>query len=96
MPVKGAKGVKFVYIAKVHVQSVSVAGTFNSWNHQVDYMQKTGEHCWELERSISKGRHLYKFVVNGVQWIVDPQNPNISEDGQNNSAMTVTMAILTP
>lgn len=65
MPVKGARGVEFVYIAKVHVQSVSVAGTFNSWNHQVDYMQKTGEHCWELERSNSKGS-LYKFVVNGV------------------------------
>ncbi|MBB3114780.1 glycosidase [Paenibacillus phyllosphaerae] len=90
MPVKGAKGVKFVYIGQDHVNSVAVAGTFNSWNHQADFMQQTGEHCWELERRISKGRHLYKFVVNGVQWIVDPQNPNISEDGQNNSAMTVT------
>lgn len=89
-PHKGIRGVRFRYFSELPLESVSVAGTFNSWDSEINYMTKVNEHQWELELSISKGRHLYKIVVNGDQWILDPQNSNVSEDGQNNSAITVT------
>jgi cyclomaltodextrinase len=90
-PTKGPKGVRFMYDTDIHIESVAVAGTFNNWNGDRNFMNKMeGENGWEIELAIPKGRHLYKFVVNGEAWIVDPSNPSVSEDGQNNSAITVT------
>lgn len=91
-PIKGQKGVRFMYADKdIQIESVAVAGTFNNWNGDRNFMNKRkDENSWELELAIPKGRHLYKFVVNGEAWIVDPANPSVSEDGQNNSAITVT------
>ncbi|MFD0697403.1 alpha-amylase family glycosyl hydrolase [Paenibacillus sp. GCM10027628] len=90
-PAKGTHGVRFVYYTDQQVDSVAVAGTFNNWNGDRNYMNKMEDaKGWEIELTIPKGRHLYKFVVNGEAWILDPLNPNVSEDGQNNSAITVT------
>ncbi|TYP75380.1 alpha-amylase family glycosyl hydrolase [Paenibacillus methanolicus] len=90
-PTKGTKGVRFVYYTDAPVDSVALAGTFNNWNGDRNYMNRMEDGTgWEIELPILKGRHLYKFVVNGEAWIVDPLNPSISEDAQNNSAITVT------
>lgn len=92
-PTKGSNGVRFVYYPNTDkpVNSVAVAGTFNHWNGNRNYMNQMEDGTgWETEFAISKGRHLYKLVVNGEEWIVDPSNPSISEDAQNNSAITVT------
>ncbi|WP_373229776.1 alpha-amylase family glycosyl hydrolase [Cohnella sp.] len=90
-PTKGAQGVRFVYYPDVQVDRVSVAGTFNHWNGDRNCMSKMEDaKGWEIELAIPKGRHLYKFVFNGEAWILDPMNPSVSEDGQNNSAITVT------
>ncbi|WP_233568127.1 alpha-amylase family glycosyl hydrolase [Cohnella faecalis] len=91
LPTRGSKGVRFVYYTDTPVDSVALAGTFNNWNGDRNYMDRMEDGTgWEIELPILKGRHLYKFVVNGEAWIVDPLNPSISEDGQNNSAITVT------
>ncbi|MFC5470957.1 alpha-amylase family glycosyl hydrolase [Cohnella suwonensis] len=89
IPRKGNQGVLFRYFSDTPIQGVSVAGTFNSWNPEKYAMTEVSNNRWELEIGIPKGRHLYKIVVNGDRWILDPLNPNVSEDGQNNSAMTV-------
>lgn len=90
-PTKGSHGVRFVYYTDSEVDSVALAGTFNNWNGDRNYMNKREDaKGWEIELAIPKGRHLYKFVVNGEAWILDPLNPSVSEDGQNNSAITVT------
>lgn len=89
-PHRGTRGVRFRYFSELPLESVSVAGTFNSWDSEIHYMTKVNEQQWELELSVPKGRHLYKIVVNGDQWILDPLNTNVSEDGQNNSSITVT------
>lgn len=90
-PTKGTNGVRFVYYTDIEVDSVALAGTFNNWNGDRNYMNKREDaKGWEIELAIPKGRHLYKFVVNGEEWILDPLNPSVSEDGQNNSAITVT------
>lgn len=90
MPTKGTQGVRFEYYAEQDVQRVSVGGTFNNWNHRRGDMVNVENRRWEIELSIPKGRHLYKIVVNDTEWILDPANPSVSEDCQNNSAFTVT------
>ncbi|MDQ0195558.1 alpha-amylase family glycosyl hydrolase [Paenibacillus wynnii] len=90
-PIQGSHGVRFEYFTDKYVKSVAVAGTFNHWNGDRNYMiPKEDSRGWEIEIPITKGRHLYKLVVDGEAWIIDPLNPNVSEDGQNNSSFTVT------
>ncbi|AFC29750.1 glycosidase [Paenibacillus mucilaginosus 3016] len=89
-PARGEHGVKFVYEAEEDVRCVAVAGTFNSWDAARHRMARRENHTWELELKLPEGRHLYKIVVNDSEWILDPLNPNVSEDGQHNSSITVT------
>ncbi|UUZ55482.1 glycogen-binding domain-containing protein [Massilia sp. H-1] len=46
---------------------------------------RVGAATWQTTVKASPGRHHYKFVVNGSDWIRDPANPWVSEDAQNNS-----------
>lgn len=71
------------------VRSVALAGTFNSWVGDACMLERVAPTRWQCSLPIVPGRHLYKFVVDGEQWIPDPANPWISEDGQNNSCLTV-------
>lgn len=84
-----AGGVCFTYDAAPGVHSVALAGTFNSWVGDACMMERISSTRWQVALPIPAGRHLYKFVVDGTDWIVDPCNPWISEDGQNNSSLTV-------
>lgn len=84
-----AGGVRFTYDAAPGVHSVALAGTFNCWVGDACMMERISPTRWQVVLPIPAGRHLYKFVVDGTDWIVDPSNPWISEDGQNNSSLTV-------
>jgi hypothetical protein len=54
-------------------KKVFIAGDFNNWSPNAFPMtKKNGE--WELDLHLSKGKHLYKFVVDD-NWIIDPGNP---------------------
>ena len=54
-----------------HVQSVSIAGTFNDWRPGVTRMTPLGGGRWAKELSLPPGRYEYRFVVDG-EWICDP------------------------
>ncbi len=55
-------------------QSVSVAGDFNGWDKNKDRMTKFGD-VWSIKlKELPPGKYEYKFVVNGTQWIKDPEN----------------------
>lgn len=82
-------GVRFTYEAAPGTRSVALAGTFNSWVGDACRFEQLTATRWQATLPIPAGRHLYKFVVDGTDWIVDPSNPWISEDGQNNSSLTV-------
>jgi 1,4-alpha-glucan branching enzyme len=71
--------------------TVSVAGSFNGWDPERNPMKEnSGSGLYVANLVLPKGRHEYKFVVNG-DWQVDP---NCSEwvpngCGSLNSVMTV-------
>jgi glycosidase len=89
LPHGSAGGITFTFEASPDVNSVAVAGTFNSWVGDSCPLGRIGNATWQATLPIATGRHLYKYVVDGRHWIVDPANPWISEDGQNNSCFTV-------
>ena len=64
------------------VNSVSVAGSFNSWNTAANPLadgDKDGR--WDAVIDIPAGRITYKFVVNGDQWMPDDNAAETEEDG---------------
>jgi len=84
-----AGGVRFAFDAALDTRSVALAGTFNSWAGDACVLERVSPTRWQTVLPVPAGRHLYKFVVDGAAWIVDPANPWVSEDGQNNSCLTV-------
>jgi 1,4-alpha-glucan branching enzyme len=85
-------GVRFVFDAALDTRRVALAGTFNSWAGDACVLERVSPTRWQTVLPVPAGRHLYKFVVDGTAWIVDPANPWVSEDGQNNSCLTVDEA----
>ncbi|RSZ57090.1 DUF3459 domain-containing protein [Massilia atriviolacea] len=89
LPHRGAHGVRFTYNGAPGTSSVALAGTFNSWSGQAAPLARVGPLTWQLDLPVAPGRHHYKYVIDGVDWIADPANGWISEDGQGNSCFTV-------
>jgi hypothetical protein len=63
--------------------SVSIAGSFNGWNANADPMVRDEQGVWRLTLTLGAGKHEYKFVVNGSDWISDPNNPVMTGDYGN-------------
>lgn len=80
---------RFTFVPKQDVSHVAVAGTFNAWRPDRHPMSRVASGRWEVVVPMATGRHFYKLVVDGRDWIRDPANPWESEDGQNNSSLTV-------
>ena len=89
LPQKTARGIRFTFDGGSAVDSVAVAGTFNSWVGDAAPLTRVGASTWQGTVAMGPGRHHYKYVVNGRDWIPDPANPWISEDAQNNSCFTI-------
>ena len=89
LPQKTARGIRFTFEGGAGIDAVAVAGTFNSWVGDATPLTRVGATTWQGTVPAGPGRHHYKYVVNGRDWILDPANPWISEDAQNNSCFTI-------
>lgn len=80
-----------IFTLRIKANSVTVAGTFNNWDPKANPMEEKEQGTWETEIKVPPGRHEYKFVVNGTQWLTDPDNPNKTPDpyGGFNSVVIV-------
>ncbi|MEI6218683.1 MAG: hypothetical protein WCP86_07265 [bacterium] len=84
----GKKRVKFSIKAQPGSE-VYVTGTFNGWNPKKNKLaNKDGVFTGTI--LLPKGRHEYKFVVDGV-WCVDPECPEWTPNGMGslNSVLVV-------
>ena len=84
---------RFTFVAVEKLNSVSVAGTFNNWNKDANPMQLGSDgRTWTTSLKLGLGKHQYKFIKNGDQWITDPQaNKNEDDGGGNvNSILFIT------
>lgn len=66
------------------VRSVNLAGTFNNWDRAATAMAKTPNGTWRVAMKLTPGKHLYKFVLNGSEWITDPRAKRNEDDGGGN------------
>jgi 1,4-alpha-glucan branching enzyme len=58
----------------------------------VGLMEKTAdEGVWELAVRLGPGRYRYRFLVNEAEWLLDPENPRVIDDGRGGKANLLIM-----
>ena len=61
---------------------VTLVGDFNGWDRHATPMRRTqAQGVWTVSVPLSRGRHAYAFVVDGVRWMADPAAPLAPDDG---------------
>jgi cyclomaltodextrinase / maltogenic alpha-amylase / neopullulanase len=74
----------FRYQAERDHQAVYLAGSFNNWDRRANPMRRTDGKLWTLEMRLQPGKHQYKFVLDGEEWITDPLAARNEDDGNGN------------
>ncbi len=87
-PVEG--GMLFSHDAPGGTRSVHLAGEFNQWSMTRNPMRDDdGDGIWRLLYRLEVGRRYeYKFVVNGGEWVTDPNAPETNPNNFNNGIVT--------
>lgn len=70
----------FQYMPPTTAQSVSVVGSFNQWDKSANPMAFLNGR-WTATIDLPPGLHSYKFVVNGTEYVTDPNAPATGDDG---------------
>lgn len=73
----------FTYV-NADATSVWVTGDFTAWATTPPgalVLTNDGSGNWSLTTHLGAGKFLYKYIVDGTSWIVDPTNPNTEPDG---------------
>ena len=69
-------------------KSVEVMGEWNGW--KAVPMTKGDDGVWTAKVTLSTGTHGYKFLVDGKEWVFDPDNSaKKTVDGNENSAIEI-------
>jgi len=67
--------------------SVSVVGDFNNWDEARNPLQYSAEKgVWEATIELMPGQYEYRYLINGINWIKDPANPDWRGTNSNSVA----------
>jgi 1,4-alpha-glucan branching enzyme len=55
--------------------SVALVGDFNGWDPNARQLRKKKSGGWWVTIRLAPGVYQYKFVINGIEWREDPENP---------------------
>jgi hypothetical protein len=76
-PPAGVQVVRFS-LAAPRAQRVSLVGDFNGWDPAATALQER-DGTWTVVIPVTPGRHQYGFVIDGTEWIADPQAAQTSD-----------------
>jgi hypothetical protein len=95
--VSNVPGAPVIYVqfafADKDAESVTVAGDFNDWDAEATTLRDTdGDGVWTGLIALRPGMHKYMFVVNGEQWVTDPEAERYVDDGfgMRNAVIAIT------
>lgn len=81
-----------VFTFEYEAEQVFLAGNFNNWSPEsLPMVNENG--IWKVSLNLEPGEYQYKFVVNGTDWMEDPDSPSYVDDGfgGKNSAFKLVM-----
>ncbi|MEK6698281.1 MAG: isoamylase early set domain-containing protein [Nitrospirota bacterium] len=75
-----------------HARTVALAGEFNKWKVDETALIRQEDGAWVAELSLEPGTYTYMFVVNGKEWVPDPDADSYRDDGfgYKNSVLRVS------
>jgi len=56
-----------------NAKTVALSGSFNNWDKKGVRCIKTKD-GWKVSQKLPPGKHFYKFIINGNNWVIDPSN----------------------
>ena len=65
-------------------RSVALAGDFTTWSPDVELQDADGDGVWVGRVAIQPGLHRYMFVLDGSEWVTDPNASRHADDGFGN------------
>jgi len=66
-------------------QTVAIAGDFNQWNSQSNCLEDPDcDGIWTATLKLPPGRYEYMFVLDGKEWVPDPNAIKFVKDGFGN------------
>lgn len=74
-------------------KSVHVAGEFNNWSTEATPMIRGNDGSWTAHVKLPQGTYLYKFVVDGDQWVNDPAADKSLEQDDGHGGMNSGVVI---
>jgi hypothetical protein len=78
----GSHQTRFVVTLPAGARTVALVGDFNAWDPGATRLSPVGDQGrWEATVPLAPGRHVYAFVVDGVEWRVDPLAPQVPDAG---------------
>jgi serine protease AprX len=83
LPLSPQRTVTFHYY-DCEARQVAVVGSFNDWLPYGYELREYERGAWRLTIPLpSRGAHAYKFLIDRVRWIADPENSERVEDGMD-------------
>ncbi len=74
--------VRFDLMLPGTARDVALVGDFNGWDENATPMVHRAEDgAWSARVPLPPGRHVYAFVIDGKQWLVDPLAPQVPDEG---------------
>ena len=71
-----------------NAKTVDLMCEFNGW--KAVPMTKGDNGVWTVKVDLPSGTHAYKFLVDGTEWVFDPENSaRKTVDGAENSAVKI-------
>ena len=64
--------------------SVAVAGDFSEWDDRHTLQDLDGDGVWTGRVPLVAGLHKYMFVIDGAEWVTDPNAQHYADDGFGN------------
>lgn len=87
-PTAEAPAARTVYVQFVleapGATSVAVAGDFSEWEDRYTLEDLDGDGVWTGRVPMVTGVHQYMFVIDGVDWVTDPNAQHYADDGFGN------------
>lgn len=73
-------------------RSVAVGGDFDAWSGSYTLEDADGDGVWTGRVPVEPGLHTYMFLLDGSEWITDPQASRYNDDGFGNRNAVLAVA----
>ena len=83
--------VTFIYLPEIgkKISSVQISGDWNNWEEKTKLIYDPLNFRWRVKLSLKRGKYLYKYIINGDEWIVNENEKVVKQGNITNNEVNV-------